>query len=141
VAWEDWLVSSLTSEERTAIEQASDAYLTAMKAADWGRVAQSFSEDGVRIPPNESPHQGREAIGAWLGGIEELTSYELSRDHIDGDDEIAYIRGSYAITLRPMGAPAPLSDQGDFLEIWRKEPDGVWRIIEAIWNTRLPPSV
>src|ERR1700761_8068584 len=32
--WEDSLVSSLTSEERSAIEQAADAYLTAMKAAD-----------------------------------------------------------------------------------------------------------
>jgi uncharacterized protein (TIGR02246 family) len=139
--WEDWLVSRLTSEERSAIEQTADAYLTAMQAADWSRVAQSFSHDAVRIPPNEAPHQGRAAIEAWLSGIEELTSYELSRDHIDGGDGLAYIRGSYTITLRPMGAPAAVSDEGDFLEIWRKEPDGVWRIIEAIWNTRLPPSL
>jgi ketosteroid isomerase-like protein len=138
--WEDWLVSGLTSEERSAVEQAADVYLAAMKAADWVRVAQSFSEDGVRIPPNEDAHRGREAIQGWLGGIEELTSYELTRDRIDGADGIAYVRGRYEITLRPLGAPAPLSDQGDFLEIWRKESDGGWRIIEAMWNTRLPQS-
>jgi uncharacterized protein (TIGR02246 family) len=138
--WEDWFVSALTSEERSAVEQAADAYLAAMKAADWVRVAQSFSADGVRIPPHEDPHRGCEAIERWLGGIEELTSYELTRDRIDGADGIAYVRGRYDITLRPQGAPAPLSDQGDFLEIWRKEPDGAWRIIEAMWNTRLPRS-
>lgn len=52
---------------------------------------------------------------------------------------IAYVRGRYAVTLRPVGVPAPLSDEGDFLEIWRKEPDHAWRIIEAMWNTRLQP--
>ena len=129
---------SLSADERAAVEQAADTYLDAMNAADWARVAQSFSEHGVRIPPNEEAHEGREAIQRWLGGIEELTSYTLIRDRIDGADDIAYVRGRYDITLRPFGAPVPLSDQGDFLEIWRKEPDGAWRIVEAIWNTRLP---
>jgi uncharacterized protein (TIGR02246 family) len=131
----------LTSDERRAVEQAADAYLAAMNAADWARVAESFSEDGVRIPPNEDPHRGREAIEGWLGGIEELVGYELTRDRIDGADGIAFVRGRYDITLRSFGAPGPLSDQGDFLEIWRKEPDGAWRIIEAMWNTRLPRPV
>ena len=93
-------MSGLTSEERSAVEQAADVYLAAMKAADWARVAQSFSADGVRIPPNEDAHRGREAIERWLGGIEELTSYELTRDRIDGADGIAYVRGRYDITLR-----------------------------------------
>jgi uncharacterized protein (TIGR02246 family) len=132
---------SLRSEDRAAIEQAADAYVAAMNLADWKRVARTFSEDGVRIPPNEEPHQGREAIETWLGGIEELTSYELVRDRIGGTDGLAYVSGRYAITLRPVGAPTSISDQGDFLEIWRREPDGAWRIVEAMWNTRLPSSV
>ena len=129
---------SLSADDRAAIEQAADAYVAAMNAADWGRVAASFSEDAVRIPPNEEPHHGREAIEKWLGGIEELDSYELERDQIDGADGVAYVRGRYAITLRPVGAPAPISDEGDFLEVWRRGPDGAWSIAEAMWNTRLP---
>jgi ketosteroid isomerase-like protein len=138
VAWDDGLVPGWSPEDRAAIERAADAYVAAMNAAEWERVAQSFSEEGVRIPPNEEPHQGRASISRWLRGIEEIGSYELTRDQIDGADGIAYVRGQYAITLRPVGAPAPLSDQGDFLEIWRTEPDGVWLITTAIWNTRLP---
>lgn len=109
-----------------------------MNAADWELVARSFSEEAVRIPPNEEPHQGRQAIESWLRGIEELSSYELVKDRIDGADDIAFVRGRYAITLRPRGAPAPISDEGDFLEIWRKGSDGMWSITEAMWNTRLP---
>jgi uncharacterized protein (TIGR02246 family) len=134
-------VTSLSADDRAAIEQAADAYVAAMNAADWERVARSFSEEAVRIPPNEEPHQGRQAIESWLRGIEELTSYELVRDQIDGADGVAYVRGRYAITLRPVGAPAPISDQGDFLEIWRRGRDGSWSIDEAMWNTRLPMSL
>lgn len=129
---------SLSVDDRAALEEAADVYVAAMNAADWRRVARSFAEDAVRIPPNEPPHQGREAIESWLQGIEELTSYELAREQIDGADGIAYIRGTYAITLRPVGAPGPITDEGDFLEIWRKGPDGAWHIAEAMWNTRRP---
>jgi uncharacterized protein (TIGR02246 family) len=131
-------VASLGPDDRAAIERAADAYVAAMNAADWERVARSFSEEAVRMPPNEEPHQGRQAIENWLRGIEELGSYELVRDQTDGADGLAYVRGRYAITLRPVGAPAPISDEGDFLEIWRKGSDGAWNIAEAMWNTRLP---
>jgi uncharacterized protein (TIGR02246 family) len=128
----------LTPDEVAAVESAADAYLEAMNAEDWARVARSFTEDAVRIPPNEEPHRGRDAIEAWLGGIEELISYELTRDEVAGADGFAYVRGRYAITLRPRGAPGPASDEGDFLEVWRREPDDAWRVAEAIWNTRAP---
>lgn len=131
-------VGKLSPDEVAAVETAADAYVAAMNAGDWPRVVQSFAEDAVRIPPHEEPHQGRGAIEAWLGGIEELISYELTRDAVDGADGFAYVRGRYAITLRPAGAPGPISDDGDFLEIWRREPDGEWRVAEAIWNTRVP---
>ena len=131
---------SLSADDRAAIEGAADAYVAAMRAKDWDRAAQAFSEDAVRISPNEEPHQGREAIKSWLGGIEELGTYELERDQLDGADGFAYVRGRYAITLRPFGAPAPITDEGDFLEIWRRGPDGAWTIAEAMWNTRRPMS-
>ena len=121
--------------------EAADTYVAAMREANWERVARSFSENAVRIPPHEDPHQGREAIETWLRGIEELSRYELVRDQIQGADGIAYVRGTYAITLRPVGAPGPISDEGDFLEIWRRGSDGAWSITEAMWNTRRPMSV
>lgn len=134
-------MEKLTADEVEAVEAAADAYVAAMNAEDWSRVARSFTDDAFRIPPHEEPHQGRSAIEAWLGGIDELISYELTRDAVDGVAGLAYVRGRYEITLRPRGAPGTVSDHGDFLEIWRQEDDGAWRVAEAIWNTRAPLSV
>ena len=102
-AWDNREMSALTADEVAAVEAAADGYLAAMRAGDWGLLAQSFAENAVRIPSHEEPHQGRDAIEAWLSGIEELISYELTRDVVDGVDAFAYIRGRYAITLRPDG--------------------------------------
>ena len=82
-------MGKLTADQVAAVESAADAYVAAMNAGDWKLVAQSFAEDAVRIPPHEAPHQGRDAIEAWLGGIEELLSYELTRDAVDGADGFA----------------------------------------------------
>jgi ketosteroid isomerase-like protein len=130
--------TGLEPEDVAAIERAAEEYLAAMRAQDWKRVTQSFAEDAVRVPPHEVPHSGRAAIEAWLVGIDELISYELERDVLAGADGLAYARGRYSITLRLDGMSDPISDEGDYLEIWRKDPDGRWRATDAIWNTRLP---
>jgi ketosteroid isomerase-like protein len=117
----------LTPDDVAGIEREADAYVIAMKARDWQLVAQqTFAEHATRIPPHEEPHRGRDAIQAWLGGIAELITYDLARDVLDGANGFAYARGRYTIELRPQGAPAPIADHGDFLEIWRKEPDGAY---------------
>ena len=134
-------MAGLSPDEVAALEAAADAYVAAMNAEDWTGVAGSFTDDAVRIPPHEEPHRGRAAIEGWLRGIEELVSYELTRDALDGADGLAYVRGRYAITLRPVGAPGPISDSGDFLEIWRREPDGAWRSPKRSGNTRTAPRL
>ena len=131
-------MAGLSPDEIAALEAAADAYVAAMNAEDWAGVARSSTDDALRIPPHEEPHRGRAAIEGWLSGIDELVSYGLTRDALDGAGGLAYVRGRYAITLRPIGAPGPISDTGDFLEVWRREPDGAWRVAEAIWNTRAP---
>src|SRR5829696_4228013 len=91
-------VGTLSADDTAAVEAAAEAYVAAMRAGDWPRVVQSFSQDAVRMPPHEEPHQGRVAIEAWLNGIEELISYELRRDAVEGAGGFAYVRGRYAIT-------------------------------------------
>jgi uncharacterized protein (TIGR02246 family) len=49
----------------TEIEQVravSAAYLQAVKGGDPDKAAALFSEDGVMMPPNKPPIEGREAI-------------------------------------------------------------------------------
>ena len=43
------------------------------------------------------------------------------------------------MTLEVPGAPGPVHDEGKFVEIRRKEPDGMWLVAVDIFNSDLPP--
>ena len=36
------------------------------------------------------------------------------------------------------GATEPINDTGKYIEIWRKQADGSWRVIRDIFNSDLP---
>jgi len=36
------------------------------------------------------------------------------------------------------GVEVPINDSGKAIEVWKKKPDGHWRMAAAIWNSDLP---
>lgn len=91
--------------------------------------AAAFTEDAVRMPPNEPLHVGRAAIEAWSAtNWGPITTTELiqTAEEIDGRGDLAYARGSYSATVVVPGVPEPISEVGKFLVILRKQPDGSW---------------
>lgn len=130
--------ADLSAEETASIRTASRKYVEAMRRNDWAAVVDYFTPDAVRMPPNQPMHQGREAIQRWFSRVEQVSQYDLTLEAISGGSGLAYVRTTYRITLLPEGASAPITDQGKALEVWRRDPDGMWRMSAAIWNSDLP---
>ena len=67
------------------------------------------------------------------------TDYQPRRDAVEivGKGDLAFARGTYSFTIVPEGA-TPITDRGNYVEIWRKGADGVWRISRDIFNSELP---
>ena len=59
-------VGSLSAGDIAAIRSSAEQEVVeATLAGDWDRFAAGFTEDAVRMPPNEPLHQGRDAIKQW----------------------------------------------------------------------------
>ena len=56
---------------------------------------------------------------------------------LDGRADVAYMRGTFAMTLEPEGAPA-VSMAGKYVEILKKQADGTWRFAVDIFNSDAP---
>jgi ketosteroid isomerase-like protein len=41
------------------------------------------------------------------------------------------------MTLTPVGA-APIENRGKYIEIWRKQADGSWKILRDVYSSDLP---
>ena len=128
----------LTSADEAAIRKSIESYAEAVLASDWAGLAAMHTEDAVVMPPNEPAVQGRAALEAWGEAWPPITEFSTAAVEIDGRGDLAFVRGTFAMTIMPEGTPEPIQDTGKYVEIWRKQPDGSWLIAVDIFNSDLP---
>ena len=128
---------TLSDEDVAAIGDASQTFVQAYLAGDWTAVVAVLTEDAVWMPPNQPAREGRADIQEWLSP-QIVTNFEVTALDTQGRSGFAYTRGSFSITFTAEGMEGSVSDTGKYVEIWRKEPDGLWLIDQVIRNSDLP---
>jgi ketosteroid isomerase-like protein len=89
------------------------------------------------MPPHQPAVRERSALKAWWAASPAATNFDLTFQRIEGRADLAYVRGSYTMTLQPEGAPAPVTDRGKYLDIRRRQPDGAWLVELSTFNSSL----
>jgi uncharacterized protein (TIGR02246 family) len=131
---------SLTDADRKGIQTVTDNFVRAVLAGDSVSAASAYTEDGMVLPPNGTVVQGRTAIRHHLAGFPKVTAFNPKLVEIDGQGPLAYVRGTYELTVMLPGEKSPVKDTGKFIEIRRKEPNGSWLILRDFWNSDLAPG-
>jgi len=131
----------LAAADLAAIRASDTAFVSATAAGDPAGVAALYLVDARLLAPNAPAVQGRDAIEKFWGGL--LGAYQLridaSSDEIEGRGDLAYARGHYTLEGSPKAKGAPrLHDEGKFLEILRRQPDGRWRYAVDMYSSDLP---
>jgi uncharacterized protein (TIGR02246 family) len=120
-----------------ALRAVHDRFSEALLRRDPDAIAALYAEDAVLLPPQEPAVHGRAAIRAWTAAVPRVTRVALEVDDLDGRADVAYMRGSFAMTLEPDGAAA-VSVAGKYVEILKKQPDGAWQFAVDIFNSDTP---
>jgi uncharacterized protein (TIGR02246 family) len=127
---------------RQAIEEAGFRFATALNQGDAAAVAALYVEDARLLAPNTPMISGRQGIQAfWQDYIHMTSSREvtLQVQKIDYNGDLAYEVGSYTLRfqLTASGSP-PMTDDGKYVVVWKRQRDGSWKIAVDTWNTDLP---
>jgi ketosteroid isomerase-like protein len=125
----------LTEADEAAIRAVPEAHGRHFLAGQLNGVVETFAEDAVYLPPNEPAVVGRSAIGGKLAELSRLTGYNAPVEEIDGQGDLAVVRGSYSLAFQSGGR---LTDSGKYVYVLRRQPGGSWLIAWAIWNSDLP---
>ena len=131
-------VGMLSSLDRAAIKDVSERFAALFAAGDFARLARLYTEDAVVMPPHQPAVHGRAAFEKWIASFPRVSRVTLNNEEIDGRADIAYVRGTYTMTLHPEGAPGPVEDVGKYLEIRKRQPDGSWLLAVDIFNSNRP---
>jgi ketosteroid isomerase-like protein len=95
-------------------------------------VADIYADDGELGDARGARVRGRAALDAYWSGIEEPLEWHLVTRALRGSEAIAYQTGTSTLSMRRDGNVETIVT--DFLVVWRREPDGAWRIeLDLYW--------
>ena len=137
---DDW-ACRFTGQDEAAVRAVVEAYRTAWLKGDATAVLNTLTEDAVLLPARGArPIVGRDAIARywWPAGAPptRITRLEITVDGLAGDCGIAhaYGRDDVAWTQVEGGAARAHGHPGTYLDVFRKSPDGAWRISRHMWD-------
>lgn len=126
--------------DKSQINKLHSTESQAIKNQDYQTLQSLWMEDGVMLPPNDSPIRGIEAITAWnLAHKPEPSSIEL----IQLDQEFqesqrfgswAFEWGIYSSKVRMIESGDTLQSSGKIMRMLQKDSDGAWKIARTMWN-------
>ncbi|MGH7628407.1 MAG: YybH family protein [Gemmatimonadales bacterium] len=123
--------------------RAADAALNqAIEERDLERIISFYADDALLLPAAEPLISGKAAIREEWSHVLAIPDFQskaaLMKVEISTSGDIGYSMGTYVATM--MGENGrPVTEPGKWLSVWRKQPDGAWRIVVDIYNTDIPP--
>ena len=131
-------IVGLATTDEASLRQALDIEMGAANARDAARWASVYAQDSIVLRPHAPAVQGREAIQQWLATLPPISNAKGEGVEAVGYGDLAYLRGTYSMTFSIPGVPTPIEEQGKFLQIYRKQSDGSWKMTREIYNSDLP---
>ena len=131
--------ASFTAADKAAINAARDAALTAANAAhDWAPFPALYAADAVELPPNHPAVQGLAAITEYLTSFPPLVSMTMNSIDLTGAGDLAYEYGTYHMVMQ--GPESQITDDGKYLEVWKRQADGSWKVAYDVFNSDRPAA-
>ena len=132
-------------ETRRVIEQRITAWARLTAAGHIDSVADMFATDAWEVDPNNRPVTGRAAIVTQWRRSMAMGRWDFA-PHVEEvivRDSIAIERSRYTLQYTAqtgVAGPPSFEGQGSWVNVWRREPDGQWRILWTIASTANAPE-
>lgn len=123
-----------------AIDASEAKWSAALMKGDTAALMSVYAEDAITMAPNAKRATGRAAVAQMYAGMmKEMTfpAASIKSDDVIVSGDYAIETGTYRITAQPKTGK-PMDDVGKFITIWKKQPDGEWKMLRDIFNTDLP---
>ena len=130
---------TFTEADRAAIEAATEEAMAISSTRDQtAYVEHYYTSDAVVMPPNGEAIRGRDALIAFNEAFPPYEDLHFTHVKVDGAGDLAYVYANYRMVMAAAEGEEPAEDHGKYIEIWRRQPDGGWKVALDIFNSDLP---
>ena len=125
--------------DREAISRARQDFVDAFNSEDDEALAAILTDDHVKMPPNQPPLRGRAASRSfWRKGWAQAASrFTATPGQLKITSDVAIDEFYWTMESLPRDGGSPVRDEGRSVWLWRRQPDGSWKLARAIWNSDL----
>lgn len=130
------------SRSRAEIDSLGRRWEEAANRGEVERLMEVYAPDAVILPPGGPVIEGSETIRELFRQEFERfdTKLAFTTQQIEVDGDMAYRRGRYVWRGTPRMTGQTVETTNKFLEVWRRQPDGSWRIAVDMWNPAETPA-
>jgi len=130
------------SDDAAAVRRAGEAYLAALRTNNTDSILAHWGDTATVLPPNDTILRDRAALRTWADAFVRqlrVVDARFSESEVMVDGDLATERVAFALTLQPVAGGAPVTEVGKGLHVYRRGPDGTWKLRLDIWNADAPP--
>ena len=131
-----------TEADVEAVKNLTEEYDALVNAGDLDSWVSLYTDDAVRMPPNNPALVGKDAIRSVMQSSFEKYTFDIKEtaEEVIVAGDWAFARGTYTYTVTSKAGGEPIRDSGKWMAFHKRQPDGSWKIYCNIFNSDLPPS-
>ncbi|HVM42423.1 MAG TPA: DUF4440 domain-containing protein [Gemmatimonadales bacterium] len=127
----------LTDADKTAAMRSDSAWSAAIAATDMAGMTSRYAPDAMLMAPDMQTFQGTQQIHQFYQGMTSVkVNLQLTQETADGSGDFMYTTGRYHYQQMPSGP----SEDGKYLEVWKRGADGKWMLAAQTWSRNAPPA-
>lgn len=129
------------AQDEAAIRRLAIEFDAAGQAKDVEKFLTFYAPDASLFPGGMPLATGPEAIRKVIGELMALPGFALkfgqTKVEVARSGDLAYDNGTYELTANDAKGK-PVTEKGKYVTVWKKQPDGSWKVLCDIFNADHP---
>jgi len=131
-------------EMKKLVAEMNQEMIGMLKAGRIEAMGKFYNSDAVSLPNYRAMEKGYKLIlnnnlGRQKGGYRIIEGEKTTTKLIISEEMLVDI-GQYTLMFNFPGLKEPRVDSGKYLNVWKKDKEGNWRIIAETWNANKSPN-
>jgi len=131
-----------TAADEAAIADFNRRYLGAINEGDIATLSSLTTDGHIMLAPGRPPLVGKAANDAANGRVAQMFKIDEHWSPLETviSGDLAYQRGTFTVAATPKAGGETRNTSGNFLRIYRRQPDGSWRMVRDMFNSDKAPG-